>query len=104
MPSSDGPAPLPDLLQSVLGPTDLDALFRDIGSLTRVLEIIPKHGPRDHVPDAPVSLSLDEARTLLDSGAICGLQIRYVHDNTQWWDTLLRTPEGVRIVRIQHEA
>ena len=92
---------LPELLQSVLGPEDLDALFRDIGTLTRVLEVIPKYGPRDYVPET--SLTLDAARDLLSSGAVRGLQIRYIHEDAQWWDTLLRTPEGVRIVRIRHD-
>ena len=100
---TDSSIDFPELLQSVLGPEELDALFRDIGTLTQVLEVIPKYGPRDYAPESASALTLDAARDLLSSGAVRGLQIRYIHEDAQWWDTLLRTPEGVRIVRIRHD-
>ena len=94
---------LPELTQSTLDREQLDALFRDIGALTRVVEIIPKHGPREHVDDS-VALTLDAAHEGLFEGAFRGVQIRYVHEGSLWWDSLLRTPEGgFSIVRIRHD-
>ena len=32
------------------------------------------------------------------------MQLRYRHDGTTWWDTLMPTPNDTfRIVRIQHD-
>ena len=94
---------LPELTQSILDREQLDALFRDIAALTQIGEIIPKHGPREHVDDS-IPLTLDAAHEGLLEGAFRGVQIRYIHEGSLWWDTLLRTPEGgFTIVRIRHD-
>jgi hypothetical protein len=49
------------------------------------------------------SLSLEQARQLLLEGRARGIQIRYHYDGADWWDTLMRTPQGIRLVRIRHE-
>lgn len=93
---------LPDLTESILSEEQIRDLFRDIGALTQVIEIIPKHGPRDYVDDT-VALTLDTARDAFLNGQFRGVQIRYRHDGGLWWDTLLRAPDGFRIVRIKHD-
>ena len=95
---------LPDLQQSVLDPETLAQLFIDLASLTQILEIIPKASASGYVDDDS-NISLDEAREMLLSSAIRGLQIRYSYQGSQWWDTLLPDPESTnfRIVRIQHD-
>ena len=97
-----GRAELPELTESVLDADQVGDLFRDIGALTQVVEIIPKQGPQDYVDDT-VALDLDTARDRLLDGTFRGVQVRYQYDGGLWWDTLIRTPQGVRIVRIRHD-
>ncbi len=93
--------PLPDLHQADLDADTLNQLFADIGQLTQVIEVLPKYRQRDYTPDTPISL--DEARDLLRDGTVYGLQIRYIHNDAQWWDTLMPVPNGMRLVRIRHD-
>lgn len=92
---------LAELHQAELDEATVDQLFADIAALTRVIEVLPKYDSRSYAPDAPITL--DEARELLRAGTLRGVQVRYRHDGAQWWDTLMRTPTGVRVVRIRHE-
>jgi hypothetical protein len=96
--------PLPDLQQSVLDPDTLAQLFSDLGSLTEILEVIPKALAESYVPESS-EIGLDEGRRMLLSGVVRGLQIRYRYQGSQWWDTLLpdAASGGFRIVRIQHD-
>lgn len=103
--SEEPPTPeLPDLQQSVLDPDTLAQLFSDLGSLTEILEVIPKALAESYVPESS-EIGLDEGRRMLLSGVVRGLQIRYRYQGSQWWDTLLPDAEsgGFRIVRIQHD-
>ncbi len=95
---------LPELQQSVLDPETLKQLFIDLASLTQIIEIIPKTAASGYV-DENTNITLDEAREMLLSSAIRGLQIRYRYQGSQWWDTLLPDADGAlfRIVRIQHD-
>ena len=96
------PNALPELTESLLGAEQITDLFRDIGALTEIVEIIPKQGPRDYVDDSE-SLDLESARAQLLDGGFRGLQIRYQYQGGLWWDTLIRVPQGFRIVRIRHD-
>ena len=103
--SEQPPTPeLPDLQQSVLDPDTLAQLFSDLGSLTEILEVIPKALAESYVPESS-EIGLDEGRRMLLSGVVRGLQIRYQYQGSQWWDTLLpdAASGGFRIVRIQHD-
>ena len=98
--SEPPPPPLPELQDALLGPGELDALLADLASLAEGLEIILKGAATERaiVGRDP---TLDDARAMLESGAVRGVQLRYSYEGTTWWDTLLRTPAGVRIVRIE---
>jgi hypothetical protein len=94
--------PLPDLLQSDIDDGTLRQLITDIGTHTEILEIIPKHAP-GYVEENPAPLQLDEAYRMLSERTLRGLQLRYLHQGTTWWDTILPQPGGLfRIVRIEH--
>ena len=95
-------ATLPAINEALLDPGTLNQLFEDIGRCTHLIEVIVKQGPRTQTPDG--SYTLSEARRMLEDGSVMGVQLRYSYDGAQWWDTLMRTPEGVRIVRIRHDA
>ena len=92
---------LPTLQDTLLDDVTVDQLFADIAELTRVLEVIPKTAERGYVGTG--SISMDEARAMLRDRNCRAIQLRYVHDNAQWWDTLMPQPNGTRIVRIRHD-
>lgn len=91
---------LPDLHEAVLDDATLDELFADVANCTQISEVIAKHGTRQHTPDR--SYTLDDARRMLLDGSVLGVQLRYTYEGDQWWDTLMRIPAGVRLVRIRH--
>jgi hypothetical protein len=93
------PEALPSLQDAVLDSESLQALFRDLSSLVEIDEILLKGGAQSRAVEQ--RLSLEEARAALEQGRVMGLQIRYRYQGSSWWDTLLRTPQGIRIVRIQ---
>jgi hypothetical protein len=99
MSHEESPRPLPELAQGRLDADTLERLFEDIGSLTRVLEVLAKPAARGHA--LPANLSLAQARDLLAAGQVCGVQVRYVHAGEMWLDTLLRGPDGVRLTRLR---
>ncbi len=92
---------LAPLHESILDDATVDQLFQDIASLTQVIEVIPKTSDRGYVPEH--SIPLEDAREMLRQGAVRAVQIRYVYDGVQWWDTLMVHPRGVRVVRISHD-
>ncbi len=99
---SDHP-PLPELLQSGIDDATLRQLITDIGTHTKILEIIPKHAP-GYVAENPAPIQLDEAYHQLIDHTLRGLQLRYIHEGKTWWDTIMPQPGGLfRIVRIEHE-
>ena len=98
---SDG-SELPALHQGVLDAATLDQLVVDIETCTEVIEVIPKFGADSYVGEDEV-IDLRKAISMLGEGQLRGVQIRYKYDGSQWWDTLMGTPQGVRLVRIQHD-
>lgn len=92
------PPPLPDLQDQVLDDATVAALFRDL-ALVAVLEVRLKAAPGAHV--LPGTVTLAEARAAWESGAVRGVQVRYGWEGRVWFDTLLRTPAGARLVRMQ---
>ncbi|MFA5506664.1 MAG: hypothetical protein WC314_03385 [Vulcanimicrobiota bacterium] len=91
----------PELSQAVLDPPTLQALLRDLTTQTRVLSVTVKGGEQHHAQAADSSLS--QAVESLLRGEIRGVQVRYLWQDREWLDTLLRCAEGIRIVRSYHE-
>ncbi|PQJ29299.1 hypothetical protein BSZ32_12900 [Rubritalea profundi] len=98
---SDG-TELPELAQGVLDSETLDQLVVDIETCTELLEVIPKFGADSYVKEGEV-IDLRTAISMLTRGDLRGVQVRYKHEGSQWWDTLMATHQGVRLVRIQHD-
>ena len=91
---------LPQLQDTLLGREELEALVRDVGACTELLAIQAQGQGGRRGP--ALSLSLAEIPLALNEGEARRVQLRYRHEGQEWWDTLLRTPEGVRLVRIAH--
>lgn len=95
---SAGPQ-LAELVQADLDAATLDALERDLAALTTVLDVQVKGAAATYA--AGTGTALAEALAALRAGAVRGVQLRYAYQQEVWWDTLLRTPAGVRLVRMR---
>jgi hypothetical protein len=91
---------LPELNEGLLDDETLEQYFRDLEQ-TNVFGVLVKGAPR-HYADTR-NLELSTARHLFEDGLAHGLQIRYLWNGEEWWDTIFRTQTGVRLVRIRHE-
>lgn len=101
-PADDAPPKLPELNLTLLDATQVEQLLGDIEACTQITEIIPKYTARGHVPEA-AAVTLAQARELLATRAVRGLQLRYRYENADWWDTLMLVGEQFRLVRIRHD-
>lgn len=91
--------PFPEMHDAVLSSDELSALFRDYRECAVVGEILVKPGPGFvSTESAP---TLEQAEELLRNRAVRGVQVRYQFNDGAWWDTLMQTPAGVRLVRIR---
>jgi hypothetical protein len=91
-------APLPAVQSAIVDAATLDRLFADLEVYAEGLTIQAKVRSDGHASSAAPSLR--ETRALIDSSAALGVQLRYRLGSEAWCDTLMRTPEGVRLVRI----
>ncbi len=89
---------LPAVASELVPWARVEALFDDLAALTEIREVRMKGGGEARAGGP--SRDLVAARAALLAGHALGVQVRYVHDGTEWCDTILREREGVRIVRI----
>lgn len=100
MSTAPEPPPLPPLQDALLDSRTLEQLARDLQSFAQVDEVLLKGASTERTSGEAVAL--DEALEALRRGRVLGVQIRYRYQGSHWWDTLLRTPRGIRLVRIEH--
>jgi len=87
---------------------DLDAegvraLVADLEAHAERLQVVPKAAAKRFV--LPETLPLQAATEGLLDGRLRGVQLRYVHEGQEWWDTLLAMGDaGYRIVRVAQGA
>lgn len=93
---------LPSLQEAVLDATTLARLVTDIQGLTVVDEVLLKGGAIARASTQRHSLA--DAVEALQQGHVLGVQVRYRYQGQCWWDTLLHTPQGIRLVRISHDV
>ncbi|MGI6454126.1 MAG: hypothetical protein ACOX5R_00700 [bacterium] len=91
---------LPQLYNSVLDEGQLFKLFQDIHACTDVLSVLSKPKPGQCV--TRIHMDLNQAYQMLLSNEVRGVQIRYLYDRLEWWDTILVDGLHYKIVRISH--
>jgi hypothetical protein len=91
------PPPLEPLIDAVLDEATLDQLLFDISACAKLLEIRTKGAPTEYARDLA---DLGRAVADLRAGRILGLQLTYIHQGSEWRDTLLGGAQGIRLVRI----
>jgi hypothetical protein len=89
---------LPALQQAALDRETLEALFRDLSQCVSLLAVLPKGVAQGHA--AEQGISLEAAKEGFIAGTLRGVQIRYLFEGQEWCDTLLNSPSGPRLVRI----
>ncbi|MFO0661366.1 MAG: hypothetical protein U0165_16260 [Polyangiaceae bacterium] len=95
------PIRLPPMQVSDIDETKLRALVDDILALGTQVEVSTKGAPLSHSHAQPTDLVSSMHRLIM--GDVLGLQIRYTHEGARWCDTLMRLPEGFRLVRIKED-
>ncbi len=101
-PACEGTAetPVPAVQDAMLDSATLARLFADLAQSADVRAILYKSSPE--AADAQlVPRDLADAHEALVQRSVLGVQIRYLFQGRQWWDTLLLTKDGVRLVRIE---
>jgi hypothetical protein len=101
-PPEEAPLKLPDLNMTLLDSAQVEQLFRDIEQCAQITEIIPKFAARGQVPDT-AAVTLAEARELITTRSVRGLQLRYHYEGADWWDTLMLVGDQFRLVRIRQD-
>ena len=96
----DSDIEFPDMHQGLLDDDTVEQYFRDLEH-AQVFQVLVKGAPQKYAGQERFELS--QGRDLFSGGEIRGLQIRYLWDGTVWWDTLMCSPRGTRIVRVQHD-
>lgn len=98
-PTSGSLLDLPEMRPALLDRVTLERLFVDLAFEASVLGILVKGGASDRAREAAPTLRT--ARDVLLSGEAEGVQIRFVSRGVEYWDTLMRTPLGFRLVRVR---
>src|SRR5690242_10398079 len=89
---------LPALVPAILDAAGVDRMFQDLAFETTVIALVLKGGEHDRSSLPPMNLRA--ARDELLSGRATALQVHYMHEGREWWDTLARTDAGMRVVRV----
>lgn len=92
---------IPDVHESFLDRETYEQVLDDIAAVTEILDVIVKGAPERHAREEDIGLQA--ARELFESGTVQAFQMRYRWDGLEWRDTVMRTPKGVKIVRISHD-
>lgn len=91
------------LQDSLLDEVSVGQLFFDIANAAELIAVLQKGTATQRAGGAASSPdALEDAHRALATGQIGGVQIRYRFGGEEWWDTLLRTERGVRLIRVSH--
>lgn len=93
---SDGP-PTPEMCEGLLDTAQVMQLFSDLADCTQIVAILEKGGAQDYATSSVWDLAATRDRVL--KGEVGAVQIRYLYDDSEWIDTLLLGPTGIRVVR-----
>jgi hypothetical protein len=94
---------LPEMTPVILDLRAVERLFTDLAFETIVLEILLR-APDSQASGGSVAPNLRVAREAILSGGASGIQLRYLHAGVEWWDTLIRTKAGFRVVRVSQAS
>ncbi|MBL8625883.1 MAG: hypothetical protein JNK64_31505 [Myxococcales bacterium] len=91
---------LPPICDVLIDDATVDQLFFDIGAAAELVAVMLKAPGAQRADDAAPDLAA--AHRALRAGTAAGVQLRYRHAGEEWWDTVVHTPAGFRLIRISH--
>ncbi len=101
--SIDGTSPVTPVTpvqEALLDEPTTRQLFFDIEHAAELIDVVYKGPGARRADPVPATPSLADAHRALASGH--AVQLRYRFGGEEWWDTLIGTEAGVRLVRISH--
>lgn len=98
-PTTDTTHELAPVYEGELDGATFEDYLADLEELADVHRVLVKESAE--VRGEGTSLSLDQARMLLLTGAVRGVQIRYRHESIDWVDTLVRGTDAIRLLRVE---
>lgn len=90
----------PPICDVLIDDATVDQLFFDITTAAELIGVTVKARGAQRADDGAVALAT--AHAALRAGAVGGVQLRYRHGGEEWWDTVVHTPAGFRLIRISH--
>jgi len=96
-PGARAPVPVHD---AILDDATVDQLFFDIAHTTELIAVAAK--PAHGLAPQPAADALWSAHRALQAHRISAVQLRYRFAGEEWWDTVMWTAAGIRLVRISH--
>lgn len=95
---SDDACQLPNVFTGQLTSAQFDELVEQWRTTRLLAVLIRQPGAQRANPDTH---TLDQAVHCFRQQHV-GIQVRYLHEGREWWDTLKPTSGGAQLVRIQH--
>lgn len=92
------PDGMPDVHEGVLDAAFVQRLLGDLEACAHVHSITIKRAPEQHAEPDPLDLP-SAARALFDGNARA-IQVRYRHQNQEWTDTIIRSGDAFRLIRV----
>jgi|GEM_PF-1046499 hypothetical protein len=91
--------PIPLLVEGLISEQVLQQLFLDLVYAAAILSVQVKHDR--FAQSSTASTTLDDACEQLKSRNVRAVQIRYLFDGSEWFDTIIRISDQFRVVRCQ---
>jgi hypothetical protein len=88
----------PEVLEACWDRDQVDSLFADLKRGAEVRQVQVRTTSGNNRPEES-AVTLEQARELLDDGRTTAIQIYYDYDGESWCDTLMVSPNTIRIVR-----
>ena len=95
---TDAPQDQPELFEAFWDRDQVDALFADLKQGANIRQVQVRTISGNNRP-SDTTVGLEQAHQLLDHGDTKAIQVYYDYDGNSWCDTLMPTPEAIRIVR-----
>lgn len=93
-------AALPELQDSMIDMGTFHQYINDL-SLAEILDVRLKGNEAIRAQDS--NTDLVRGAVLFEGKDVSGMQIKYVYEGLEWWDTLMWVEAGIRLIRIAHD-
>lgn len=93
--------PLPELQDSMIDEATFRQYVDDLHHAAKILDV----RLRGHEAARAQDNTIDLARgfVLFEGKDVGGMQIKYLYEGLEWWDTLMWVGENIRLIRIAHD-